>query len=83
MRKNVAQQVYNVVAKECGCPRESINAQTLFVANKNFTHFEIDNILYDLQHMFEVKLPESDYNKYNDIKGLTRSIVNQLKGKRK
>lgn len=79
MPKNVSQQVYRVVAQECGEKPKNITAKTLFMSNPKFSYFEVVAALYTLQHKLHVSLPESDYGKYETVGALTRNIIKQLK----
>lgn len=79
MPKNVSQQVYRVIAQECGEKPKNITAKTLFMANPDFSYFEVVAALYTLQHKLHVSLPESDYGKYETVGALTRNIIKQLK----
>ena len=79
MQKNISQQVYRVIAQECGEKPKNITAKTLFMTNPNFSYFEVVAALYTLQHKLKVSLSESDYGKYATVGSLTRNIISQLK----
>lgn len=81
MQKNVSQQVYRVIAQECGVKPKTITAGTLFMSNPKFSYFDVVGTLYTLQKKFDVKLPESDYDKYETVGGLTRYIREHYKSR--
>ncbi|MFQ6760366.1 MAG: acyl carrier protein [Alphaproteobacteria bacterium] len=79
MPKNVSQQIYRVIAQECGVKAKAITGKTLFMSNPDFSYFDVVAALYTLQHELHVSLPESDYGKYETVGALTRNIIGQLK----
>ncbi len=69
---------YNI-ATECDIPFNGIRSGTPFMDNRDLSFFDCVNVLSDLEHRFDVKLPESDYAKYGTVGRLTRRIVKELK----
>ena len=74
------QQICRIIARECG---QNIKLGTPFVDNKDITYWDMVGALYTLQHVFKVKLPESDYVNYKTVGNLTNCIVAKVKSKQK
>lgn len=76
--KDVFRAVKRVVAAECGLKINNISNHTRFMTNPGQDYFDCLGVLYTLQHKFGVVLPESKYDMYTTVGGLTKDIVNQL-----
>lgn len=81
MADRTCQEIRKVIAQECGA--RHITNSTKFMNNKDFSYFECVGALYTLQHKFDVKLPESDYDKYKTVGSLTRCIIKQIRNNAK
>lgn len=77
------QRIRRIIAQECGMTQQTVNPGTPFVDNKDITYWDMVGALYTLQHVFKVKLPESDYVNYKTVGNLTNCIVAQVKSKQK
>ena len=80
---SVCKKVKEIIFAECDMHGQTIDRNTKFMANNGLSYFDCMNTLYTLQHVFGVSLPESDFEKYKTVGGLTRCVVKQLKAKAK
>ena len=77
----VYNQIKMQIARECG--ELEVFSKTKFIKNPRFSHFDCANILYTLEHMYGITLPESDYDNYDTVGHLTLYIINKLKERTK
>jgi len=83
MSKNTSQAIKSVIAKDCGFKAKKVTNEMPFMANRNLSYFVCMDVIYDLEHKFNVKLPESDFAKYNTVGDLINSVVSELKTRSK
>ena len=83
MNNNASYTIKNLIAKECGLKRKLVNNKTPFMANAKLSYFDCVDVIYDLEHKYNVKLPESDFVKYDTVGGLVNSIVAEVKKRSK
>lgn len=83
MDRNISQKIKKIIATECGIQVKDINNNTGFMSNSNLSYFDCVDTLYTLEHKFHVRLPESDYGKYNTVGNLKNKIIAQLKKRTK
>ena len=83
MKGNVSQSVKKIIAKDCGFEAKKVTNEMPFMANRNLSYFVCMDVIYDLEHKFNVKLPESDFAKYNTVDDLINSVVSELKTRSK
>jgi len=78
---SVCKKVKEVIFAECDMRGQTINRNTKFMTNHGLSYFDCMNTLYTLQHVFHISLPESDFEKYKTVGGLTRCVIKQLKAR--
>ena len=83
MGNNTAYSIRNLIAKDCGLKRKIVTNKMPFMANDKLSYFDCVDVIYDLEHKFKVKLPESDFIKYDTVGGLIKSIVTEMKQRKK
>ena len=80
MRSNgISKRVKSIIATECGMSVKSVNNKTHFMSDPKLSYFACVDTLYTLQQKLHVKLPESNYYKYQTVGGVVRDIVRQLR----
>lgn len=77
MPKNISKTVKSVIAKECDVNRKSVTNKTPFMSKQTLPYFGCIGALFDLEHIFCVRLLESDYYKYKTVGDLIKNIVRQ------
>ena len=77
------QIIRKIIAEEFGLERKKVNDETPFMANHEKSYFDCVDVIYDLEHKYNVKLPESDFVKYDTVGGLVNSIVAEVKKRSK
>ncbi len=83
MKGNVSQSVKKIIAKECGLSSKLITNEMPFMANRELSYFDCIDVIYDLEHKYKVRLPESDFVKYDTVGALVKIVTAQLnKGSR-
>lgn len=80
MSDNVSQKIRKVIAQECGLT--NVSNETKFMTRQGPDYFDCIGVLYTLQHMLHVQLPESKYQKYETVGGLTKDIIHQMRTNR-
>ena len=70
-------EIKRIIAQESNLALSSVNNKTAFMAAQNISYFDCMDILYVLQHRFNVSLPESNYIKYRTVGDLIRDINRQ------
>ena len=72
--RSVFATIRNIISTETGTPINKIASKTPFMSNGNITFFDCIGVLFLLQHIFKVELPESEYAQYKTVRDLARII---------